>query len=132
MVDRQVIIPKEMELIHQKFRYAPAVRVGDTLYISGQVGRDENLRVIEGGEAQITRAFENLGAVLAAANAGFEDVVDLITYHTDMRDLPIFMEIKDRYFKQDYPTWTAIGTPALAMVGLIVEIKATAIVRHSG
>jgi enamine deaminase RidA (YjgF/YER057c/UK114 family) len=53
--------------------------------------------------------------------------VDLVTYHTDMRDLMRFMEVKNRYFTKDYPAWTAIGVSALAMPGLLVEIKATAV-----
>ncbi len=129
MSKREVIIPKGMESLYEKFHYAPAVKVENTLYIAGQVGRDENLQVIEGAEAQFAQAFENLKKILTAAGATLEDVVDLVTYHTDMRDLSLFMQVKDRYFTQDYPTWTAIGTSALAMPGLLVEIKATAILQ---
>ena len=84
-------------------------------------------QVIEGAEAQYTQAFENLKAVLAAAGATLENVVDLVTYHTDMRDIMRFIEVKNRYFTKDYPAWTAIGVSALAMPGLLVEIKATAV-----
>lgn len=130
MAEREVIIPPGMENLYENFHYAPAVRVDNTLYIAGQVGRDENLQVVEGSEAQFTQAFENLKKVLTAAGATLEDVVDLVTYHTDMRDIMLFLQVKDRYFTHDYPTWTAIGTPALAMPGLQVEIKATAIVQR--
>ncbi len=127
MPKREIIIPKGMESVVEKFHYAPAVKVDNTLYISGQLGRDEDLQVIEGAEAQYTQAFENLKKVLEAANATLENVVDLVTYHTDMRDIMNFLEVKNRYFTKDYPAWTAIGTPALAMPGLLVEIKATAV-----
>ncbi|MFQ6028019.1 MAG: RidA family protein [Dehalococcoidia bacterium] len=127
MSTREVIIPQGMENLYERFHYAPAVRVENTLYIAGQVGRDENLQVIEGAEAQFTQAFENLKKVLAAAGATLEDVVELITFHTEMQDLPLFLQVKDRYFTQDYPALTAIGTSALAMPGLMLEIKATAI-----
>lgn len=127
MAKREMIIPKGMENLYEKFHYAPAVRVDNTLYIAGQVGRDENLQVVEGAEAQFTQAFENLKKVLAATGATLEDVVDIVTYHTDMRDILLFLQVKDRYFTRDYPAWTAIGTPALAMPGLLVEIKATAV-----
>ena len=130
MSTREVIIPQGMENLYERFHYAPAVRVENTLYIAGQVGRDENLQVIEGAEAQFTQAFENLKKVLAAAGATLEDVVDLVTYHTDMRDIPLFLEVKDRYFTQDYPALTAIGTSALAMPGLMLEIKATAFLQR--
>ncbi len=127
MADREMIIPKGMESVVEQFHYAPAVKVGNTLYISGQLGRDENLQVIEGAEAQYTQAFENLKKVLEAADATLENVVDVVTYHTDMRDIMNFLEVKNRYFTQDYPTWTAIGVSALSMPGLLVEIKATAV-----
>ena len=127
MAERDMIIPPGMESLVERFHYAPAVRVGNTVYISGQLGRDENLQVIEGAEAQYTQAFENLKKVLEAADATLEHVVDLVTYHTDMRDIMHFLEVKNRYFTQDYPCWTAIGTPALSMPGLLVEIKATAV-----
>jgi len=127
MAKREIIIPKGMESLVDKFHYAPAVKVENTLYISGQLGRDENLQVIEGAEAQYTQAFENLKAVLAAAGATLENVVDLVTYHTDMRDIMRFLEVKNRYFTKDYPAWTAIGVSALSMPGLLVEIKATAV-----
>jgi len=127
MPTRETIIPKGMENIYEKFHYSPGVKVGNLLYIAGQVGRDENLRVVEGTEAQFVQAFENVKRVLTAASATFEDVVEMVTYHTDMRDLQLFMKVKDRYFTKTYPTWTGIGTPALAMPGLLVEIKCTAI-----
>ncbi len=127
MAEREIIIPEGMENLYEQFHYAPAVRVDNTLYVAGQVGRDANLQVVEGAEAQFAQAFENLKTVLAAAGATLENIVDMVTYHTDMRDLPVFMQVKNRYLTQDYPTWTVIGTPALAMPGLLVEIKVTAV-----
>ncbi|MCC6709575.1 MAG: RidA family protein [Gammaproteobacteria bacterium] len=126
MRTRKDIIPPGMEIIYERFRYAPGVLVDDTLYIAGQVGRDEKLQVVEGTEAQFAQAFENVGKVLRAAGASFDDVVEMVTYHTDMRDLALFMEVKNRYFTNRLPTWTGIGTTALAMPGLEVEIKCTA------
>ncbi|WP_374266264.1 RidA family protein [Zoogloea sp.] len=131
MSDRQAIIPKGMEAVYEKIHYAPAVRVGDTIYVSGQIGRDENMQLVEPREAQIVQAFENLKKVLAAADAEMSDIVDLTTFHTDMRDLPLFMEVKDRYLTRDFPAWTAIGAAQLCGVaGYIVEIKAVAVRRR--
>jgi enamine deaminase RidA (YjgF/YER057c/UK114 family) len=124
---RETIIPKGMEHIHEKFHYAPGIKIGKTLYIAGQVGRDENLRIVEDKEAQFAQAFENLKKVLTAAGATFDDVVDMITYHLDMSDLQLFMKVKDHYFTKQYPAWTAIGVSALAMPGLLAEIKCTAV-----
>ena len=130
MTDRQPIIPKGMEAVYEKVRYAPGVRVGNTVYISGQIGRDENMQLVEGREAQIVQAFENLKKVVETAGGSMRDIVDLTSYHTDMRDLPLFMQIKDRYIDADFPAWTAIGAAQLCGVpGYIVEIKAVAVLR---
>jgi enamine deaminase RidA (YjgF/YER057c/UK114 family) len=57
-------------------------------------------------------------------------VVDMVSYHTDMRDLPLFIQVRDRYVTntERYPAWTALGVTALAMPGLLAEIKCTAFV----
>ncbi|MEH2075665.1 MAG: RidA family protein [Nostoc sp.] len=148
MSSREVIIPKGMEILFEKFHYCPGIKVGNTLYISGQVGRDENLQVVKGIEAQFVQAFENVNQVLKAGGATFDNVVEMITYHvtgTGLGELqteviasgqspdiipflPIFMQVKDRYFSSNFPTWTGLGVIGLSNPGLIVEIKCTAIV----
>jgi enamine deaminase RidA (YjgF/YER057c/UK114 family) len=131
MSDREAIIPKGMEYVYDKIHYAPAVRVGNTLYVSGQIGRDDNMQLVEGAEAQIVQAFENLKKVIDAAGAQMSDIVDLTTFHTDMRDLQLFMKVKDRYLTKDFPAWTAIGAASLGgAAGYIIEIKAVAVLQR--
>ncbi len=128
MTTREVIIPKGMENIYDTYHYAPAIRVGNTLYLSGQVGRDEALQFVQGTEAQFVQAFENVKKVLDAAGAGFDDVVELETWFSDsMADLKTFLEVKDRYFTNLYPTWTGFAVKAFSMPGILVEIKCKAI-----
>ena len=128
MTKREVIIPKCMENIYDAYHYAPAIRVGDTLYLSGQVGRDEHLNVVQGTEAQFVQAFENVKQVLDAAGATFDDVVELETWFTDsMADLKTFLEVKDRYFTNRYPTWTGFAVKGFSMPGILVEIKCKAV-----
>jgi len=126
MVQRTDIVPAGMEVIRERFQYSPGVLVDGTLYIAGQVGRNEKLEVVSGTEAQFVQAFENVKKVLTAAGAGFDDVVEMVTYHVDMRDLALFMQIKNRYFGARVPAWTGVGVTALAMPGLLVEIKCIA------
>ena len=126
MTRRKDIVPKSMQAINERFHYSPGVRAGDFLFIAGQVGRSEDLIPVLGKEAQFTQAFENVKTVLEEAGAGFDDVVEMVTYHTDMRDLALFIEVKDRYFVDRFPTWTGVGVTSLAMPGLEVEIKCTA------
>ncbi|MEM9205400.1 MAG: RidA family protein [Pseudomonadota bacterium] len=128
MPERKVIIPPGMENIYETYHYAPGILIGDTLYLSGQVGRDENLNVVEGVEEQFTQAFENVGKVLAAAGATFDDVVELETWFTEsMADLKTFLAVKDRYFTKRYPTWTGFAVNGFSMPGILVEIKCKAI-----
>ncbi len=128
MSTRTDVTPPAMQNIRERFRYSPGVRAGNLLYIAGQVGRDESLQVVADKEAQFVQAFENVKKVLTEAGATFDDVVEMVTYHTDLRDLELFIAVKDRYITNldRLPTWTGIGTSALAMPGLFVEIKCTA------
>ena len=126
---RMNVVPVGMEGIKQRFHYNPGVKAGNLLFIAGQVGRDANLNVVEGKEAQFVQAFENVKRVLTAAGATFDDVVEMVTYHTDMRDIQLFIAVKDRYYAGEYPAWTAVGVTALAMPGLMVEIKCVAILK---
>ncbi len=128
MPSRKVIIPPGMENIYDTYHYAPGIQVGDTLYISGQVGRDENLNVVEGVEEQYAQAFQNVGKVLSAAAASFDDVVELETWFAeDMGNLKTFMAVKDRFFTNRYPTWTGFAVKGFSMPGIIVEIKCKAV-----
>ncbi len=128
MATRKVIIPPGMENIYDTYHYAPGILVGDRLYCSGQVGRDADLKVVEGAEAQFVQAFENVGKVLAAAGATFDDVVELETWFTDsMADLKTFLAVKDRYFLGRYPTWTGFAVKGFSMPGILVEIKVKAV-----
>ncbi|CAG9193561.1 RidA family protein [Burkholderia vietnamiensis] len=132
MRNREAIIPAGMESVYDRIGYAPAIKVGDTVYVSGQIGRDAAMQLVDGREAQIVQAFENLKRVLEAGGATLDDVVDLTTFHTDMRDLPLFMQVRDRYFHaHPRPAWTAVGAHMLGGApGYIVEIKAVAVVER--
>jgi enamine deaminase RidA (YjgF/YER057c/UK114 family) len=124
-----MIVPPGMENIVERYRYAPGVLVGDTLYASGQVGRDENLAVIADPEAQYDRCFQNVGKVLDAAGFAFADIVDLETWFVEFPgDLALFMRVKDRWIKGPiYPAWTGFGVKSFSMPGLLCEIKVTAV-----
>lgn len=130
MTDRQIIVPGGMQLLCDKAGYAPAVKVGKTLYCAGQVGRTPELSVIEDPEQQFLAAWENLRLVLTAGGCEFEDVVEMTTYHVDMqRYMPIFRRVKDQVFPRSTCAWTCIGVSELARPGLLVEIKCIAVQR---
>lgn len=130
MTDRQIIVPDGMRLLFEHAGYAPAVKVGKTLYCAGQVGRTPDLTVIEDPEQQFLAAWENLRLVLEAGGCEFEDVVEMTTYHVDMhRHMPTFRRVKDQVFPRGTCAWTCIGVGELARPGLLVEIKCVAVER---
>jgi len=128
-MQRHSVVPPSMQNIFERFHYSPAVRIGPWITCAGQVGRDANMQVVEGIEAQIIQAWENVKTVLTAAGAGFEHVYTMTTYHVDIHaQLETFIKIKDRYMLRRHPApaWTGIGVSALSFPGQIVEIQVNA------
>lgn len=128
MAKRELINPSGSEKTYENFQFSQANRVGDMVWASGQVGIDENRQVGEGIEAQTRIALGKLKVVLEQAGAGLEDVVELVSYHIDMKDLPGFMKVKAEFFPSDFPAWTAVGVTALAGPDFLIEVKATAVI----
>ncbi len=136
MAEHQLINPKGTEPIYQSMQFSQAVKSGNTIRVSGQVGIDENYRVGEGIEEQARMAFQNLENVLKEAGSGLEDVVELVTYHTSMKEMGGFSKVKAKFIPENYPAWTAVGVTELVLPDLLVEIRATAVLdpttRHAG
>jgi enamine deaminase RidA (YjgF/YER057c/UK114 family) len=129
--DRQLIVPSSMTLLAERAGYAPAVKVGSTVYCAGQVGRTDELEVILDPAQQFLKAWDNLRTVLAAAGCTFDDVVDMTTYHIDMQQhMAVFRSVKDSVFPRGTCAWTCIGVSELAKPGLLVEIKCVAVQRE--
>lgn len=95
--------------------YSQAVKVGNTIYLSGQIPLvPATMTLIEGDiSAQITQVFENLKAVAEAAGGDLSDIVKLNVFLTDLSHFPIVNEIMGRYFQAPYPARAAIGVAAL-------------------
>ena len=125
---RRPIIPAPVQAMYDAYHFAPATRVGDMIWVSGQVGIDAAMRPGAGMEAQARLAFEGLKTVLEAAGASLADVVELMTFHTDLRgDMPAFSKVKDAFFPDRYPSWTAVGVTQLALPAFLVEVRAVAV-----
>ncbi|MBN3822993.1 RidA family protein [Burkholderia sp. Ac-20384] len=126
---RQPIIPPGFKAWYDTYHFAPATRVGDTIWVSGQVGIGADMRPGDGVQAQARIAFESLKAILVEAGASLADVVELMTFHTDLRaEVEAFGAVKDEYFPDRYPSWTAVGVTQLALPELCVEVRAVAVV----
>jgi len=125
---RILVNPKGTEKIYEAWQFSQAVRVGDTVWVSGQTGFDENGSIPEGIEAQARLAFQSLEKVVIEAGGSLADIVEIVTYHTSMEDFPGFAKVKSEFFPENYPAWTAVGVTTLAAPQLLVEIRATAVI----
>ena len=105
--------------------YSQAVRVGNTVYLSGQIPLvPETMELVSGDiEAEIRRVFDNLRAVAHAANGSLADVVKLNVFLTDLTHFPSVNQVMAEYFEEPYPARAAIGVAALPK-GARVEMDA--------
>ena len=108
--------------------YSQAVRTGDTVYLSGQIGLDPvTMQMDDGIDAQIVRVFENLKAVAAAAGVTLDAAVKLNIYLTDLANFAKVNETMARYFDQPYPARAAVGVKELPR-GALVEADAVLVI----
>lgn len=108
----------------EEWGYSDAIIVGDTVYLSGVVvGRREG----ESLEAAYDRAYRHIGAILTRAGVGWDDVVDITTFHTDVTEqMPAIVAVQRRYIEAPFPAWTAIDVDRLIPDRGITEIKIVA------
>ena len=100
--------------------YSQAILVGDTLYLSGQIGLDPySMELVEGIEAQIRRVFDNLKAVCEAAGGSLADIAKLNIFLTDLSHFQLVNQIMGEYFAQPYPARAALGVASLPKDALV-------------
>lgn len=101
--------------------YSQAVKVGSTVYLSGQIPLNpENMQMVSDEfEAQVVQVFENLTAVCEAAGGSLSDIVKLNIFMTDLSNFATVNEIMERYFTQPYPARAAIGVKQLPKDSLV-------------
>ncbi|AJF72818.1 endoribonuclease L-PSP [Raoultella ornithinolytica] len=126
MIQREPIFPVNRHALYEEHGYSAAIRSGDMLFVSGQVGSRADGTPEPDFAAQVQLAFDNLAATLAAAGCTFDDLLDVTTFHTDPENqFPTIMQVKQSIFPQPpYPNWTAVGVTWLA--GFDFEIKVIA------
>ncbi|UAW98328.1 RidA family protein [Halopseudomonas nanhaiensis] len=108
--------------------YSQAIKVGNTVYLSGQIPLDPaTMEVVDGMEQQICRVFDNLQAVAEAAGGSLQDIVKLNIFLTDLAHFGLVNEVMARYFKQPYPARAAIGVASLPK-GVPVEMDGIMVV----
>ena len=119
MPPRTAVFPANRHDLYAAHAYSAAIRSGNLLFVSGQVGSRSD-------GSQVRLAFDNLKATLKAGGCGLDDIVDLTSFHTDPEhQFDTIMKIKSEVFSTaPYPNWTAIGVNWLA--GFDFEIKVIA------
>ena len=101
--------------------YSQAVKVGDTVYLSGQIGLDPaSMQMVDGIDAQIVRVFDNLKAVAEASGGSLADVVKLNVFLTDLSNFAKVNETMAKYFSEPFPARAAVGVKELPR-GALVE-----------
>jgi 2-iminobutanoate/2-iminopropanoate deaminase len=130
-VSRKEIV-KVGEGIHPlPWPYSHGVRVGDTLYMAGQVALDEELRIVGPGdaEAQARQVWRNIETVVRAAGGTVTDVVRVTTYLADLADIDAIHKVRREMFPEgDYPVATVIQAARLGLPGLLLETEAVAVI----
>ncbi|MFC7476751.1 RidA family protein [Dankookia sp. GCM10030260] len=126
MAQRDAVFPAGRQDLYTSQSYSAAIRSGDLLFVSGQVGSRADGSPEPDFEAQVRLAFANLQATLQAGGCGLDDIVNVTTFHTDPeRQFAAVMTVKSDVFpKAPYPNWTAVGVTWLS--GFDFEIKVIA------
>lgn len=126
MPTHTAVFPAGRHELYAAHAYSAAIRSGDLLFVSGQVGSRADGTPEPDFEAQVRLAFDNLTATLHAGGCGLADIVDVTSFHTDPeRQFDTIMKIKGEVFPSPpYPNWTAVGVTWLA--GFDFEIKVIA------
>jgi len=123
---RDAVFPANRHALYDLHKYSPAIRSGDLLFVSGQVGSRADGSPEPVFEDQVRKAFSNLREVLAAAGCSFDDVVDVTSFHTDPEaQFETVLKVRDDEIgAPPYPCWTAVGVSWLA--GFDFELKVVA------
>jgi enamine deaminase RidA (YjgF/YER057c/UK114 family) len=131
MSKRDAIFPAGRQSLYDINKYSAAIRSGDLLFVSGQVGSRDDGSPEPDFAKQVQLAFDNLKNVLVAAGCSFDDIIDVTTFHTDPENqFPFIQPIRLAAFGDaPYPNWTAVGVNWLA--GFDFEIKVIARIPQS-
>lgn len=126
MSKREAIFPAGRQALYDINHYSAAIRSGDLLFVSGQVGSREDGSAEPDFEKQVQLAFDNLTAVLDAGGCTLDDIVDVTTFHTDPANQwdAVNTVRMQMIGEPPYPNWTAVGVNWLA--GFDFEIKVIA------
>lgn len=120
------IVPASQQPFYDAWHFAPAVIHDGIAFLSGVTGMGPDGRCADDAEEQFTELFDSIQLVLVEAGMGWADVIEMTSWHTDMAELPVFQQVRDRYVVEPWPAWTAIGTTGLALPDARAEVRIVA------
>ena len=125
------IVPPSLKAVSEAFQFAPAVRIGDQILVSGIAGVDAEGRLPSDFRSQAENVFTTLEAILNEAGATLDDVASLSSYHvgdlhSQLREL---VDIKATRIQAPHPAWTGVGVTQLGVPGALLELSAVAVAR---
>lgn len=124
------VIPAGTEAATERFHFSAAVRVGELVLCSGQIGTAGDGTVPDDAAEDFRNAWRKVGRVLDAVGLGYADIAEMTTFHVGLQEhLGTFLAVRDEFLSAPWPAWTAIGVSELAAPGARVEIKVTAVAR---
>ena len=124
---RRAVFPAGSEQTARQIRVSPGVISNGHLFLTGMTGSRPDGSMPEDPADQIRSAFNKVESVLQAAGLGFDALVEMTSYHIDIRGhFDLFNEIRAEYVREPFPAWTAVGVAELRRPGAIVEIRVIA------
>jgi reactive intermediate/imine deaminase len=131
MTEKKQVIPAERGPHPLPWPYSHGIKIGNTLFIAGQVALDEQLRIVGPGdaEAQARQTWKNIQTVVEAAGGKITDVVRVTTYVADLADIEAIHKVRLEFFPDgDYPVATVVQAAKLGLPGLLLETEAFAVI----
>lgn len=110
--------------------WSQGVKVGELLFIAGQAAEDDQGRVVAPNDsrAQASMAFENMRRVVEAAGGSVEDIVKITAFLTNVEDFPSYNQVRQDFFKKDFPASTTVIVKELAKPEYLLEIEGVAVI----
>ncbi len=122
------MVPAHWVGFYEETHIPAAVRVGDTLRVTGHTGETDDGVFSPSAEEQIRQTFRNLGLTLAEGDASWSDVVEINSYHVGLlSQAEAILDVAGEFLEEPYPAWTAVGVTELFLPEALIEISCVAV-----
>ncbi|MEJ2766136.1 RidA family protein [Photobacterium sp. MCCC 1A19761] len=124
---KKSIVPQDFQHYYDDWHFSPVIESDGTVYLSGVTAARKDKPISTDPEEQFHDAFYKLGVYLAAADLTYDDILEMTTFHIDLRQhIETFSRVKDQYIQAPYPAWSAIGVSEFIPQNSLVEMRIVA------